>query len=65
MVPRTGGELTLPALYFIWLLQHQWVTVTMETSEFLHITGEPGCQQPRLWRMGVAVRQEAASNIKA
>jgi hypothetical protein len=37
----------------------------METSEFFHITGEPGCQQPRLWRIGVGVKQEAASYRKA
>lgn len=58
-------KLALPALHFIWLLLYQWVTVTMETSEFLHITREPGCQQPRLWRMGMGVKQEAASNRKA
>lgn len=62
---KSWGRLTLPALHFIWLLLYQWVTVTMETSEFLHITGEPGCQQPRLWRMGVGLKQEATSNIKA
>lgn len=41
------GKLTLPASHSIRLLPYQWVTVTMETSKFLHITGEPACQQPR------------------
>lgn len=39
----------MPALHFIRLLPYQWVSVTMETSEFLHITGEPACQQPWGW----------------
>lgn len=37
----------MPALHSIWLLPYQWVMVTMETNKFLHITGEPACQQPR------------------
>lgn len=41
------GKLTLPASRSIRLLPYQWVTVPMETSKFLHITGEPACQQPR------------------
>lgn len=41
------GKLTLPASYFMRFLPYQWVIVTMETNKFLHITGEPACQQPR------------------
>lgn len=33
------GKLTLPASHSIQLLPYQWVTVTMETNKFLHITG--------------------------
>lgn len=40
------GKLTLPASHSVQLLPYQWVTVTMETK-FLHITGEPACQQPQ------------------
>lgn len=54
------GKLTLPASHSIQLLLHQWVTVTMETNKFLHITGEPACQQPGLWG-----RQKAACSRKA
>lgn len=41
------GKLTLPASHSIRLLPYQWVTVTMETNKFLHITGEPASQEPR------------------
>jgi hypothetical protein len=39
-------------------------TVTMETSEFLHITGEPGCQQLRLWRWGWQGEAEGSRQYK-
>lgn len=53
-------KLTLPASHSIQLLPYQWVTVTMETNKFLHITGEPACQQPGLWG-----RQKAACSRRS
>lgn len=54
------GKLTLPASHSIQLLPYQWVTVTMETNKFLHITGEPACQQPG---SGGGRRQPAAERF--
>lgn len=41
------GEAHIASLALHSAPPYQWVTVTMETNKFLHITGEPACQQPR------------------
>ncbi|XP_032213045.1 uncharacterized protein LOC116598400 [Mustela erminea] len=54
------GKLTLPASPSTRRRPYQWVTVTMETNKFLHITGErPPASSPGLWG-----RQKAACSRK-
>ncbi|VCW70864.1 unnamed protein product, partial [Gulo gulo] len=54
------GKLTLPASRSTRRRPYQWVTVTMETNKFLHITGEsPPASSPGLWG-----RQKAACSRK-